>query len=84
MDHLGIGRLDLDDLFFDDDGLLFGRLEIAGRLRLGAQTLDGIQDRLLLRDKSVSKFLRPIQFIVHHGQHLGKIDQRFHARIPTL
>jgi len=33
---LRIGGFDLDDLFLDDDRLLFGRLEIPRRLRFGA------------------------------------------------
>ena len=35
VNHLRTGRLDPNNFLFDDDGLLFGRLEIARRVRLG-------------------------------------------------
>ncbi len=36
VNYLRICRFNLDDLFLDNNGLLLGGLEIAGRLRLGA------------------------------------------------
>jgi len=44
--------------------------------------LHGIHDILLLREEGVAELLRPVELLVHHRQHVGKRDQRFHARVP--
>jgi hypothetical protein len=68
----------------DDHPLLFRRLQVPLRLRLAAQSLDGIQHILLLGEKRVSQLLSQVDLLAHHGKHLGKIHQGLDARIPGL
>lgn len=87
--HLGIGRFDLDHGglclgLLDDHRLLFRGLQVALRLRPGAESLDGIQHVLLLRQKRVAEPLGHVELLTHHGKYLGKVHQRLHTRIPVL
>ena len=87
--HLGIGRFDLDHGglrcgLLDDHRLLFRGLQVALRLRLGAESLDGVHDVLLLRQKRVAQLLGHVELLAHRGKDLGKVHQRFHTRIPAL
>jgi hypothetical protein len=49
-----------------------------------AQALDRIQNLFLVRQKSIAEFLRPVELLAHHREHLGKSHQRFDARVPIL
>jgi hypothetical protein len=98
--HLRIGRLNpdhsgllrcrlLDDRgwrrgWLDDHRLLFCGLQVALRLRLGAESLDGVHDVLLLRQKRVAQLQSHVELLAHRGQDLGKVHQRLHTWVPTL
>ena len=69
--HLGIGRFNLDHGglclgLLDDHRLLVCGLQVALRLRLGAQSLHGVQDILLLRQKRVAQLLGQVDLFAHH------------------
>jgi hypothetical protein len=68
----------------DDHPLLFCCLQVPLRLRLAAQSLDGIQHILLLGEKRVPQLLGQVDLLAHHGKHLGKVHQGPNARIPGL
>jgi len=75
---------DVLGLLFHNDLLLLGGLEVPRSLRLLPQPLHRSHHIFLLRKDSVSQLLCPVQLIVHHGQHIGEIDERFDARVPGL
>lgn len=84
VNNLRIGGFNLDDLLLNDDRLLFCRFQISRCLGLGAQALNGIHHRLLVRQKRIAQLLRHVDFFAHHRQHLREIDQRLDAGIPRL
>jgi hypothetical protein len=49
-----------------------------------AQALDGIHQVLLLAQEGVAELLRPVELVIHHGEHLREEDERFHAVVPRL
>ena len=64
----------------DQEAFVMHRL--ADARKLGAQLLNGDHHRLLLRQESIAQFSCPIQLVIHHGEHLRKRHERFHAQIP--
>jgi hypothetical protein len=68
----------------DDDILLFRGLQVALRIGLGAEALDGVHNVLLLRQKRVAQPLGYVELLAHRGKYLGKVHQRLHTRVPTL
>jgi hypothetical protein len=66
------------------DDLLFGRLQVAGRLRLRAQALHRIHHCRLLIRKRVTKLLCPVEVAVQQRQNRREWNQRFDARVPGL
>ena len=68
----------------DLDLLLFGRLQLAIGLSLGAQALDRIHHVGLLRQHRIAEFLGPIEIVVHHGEYGRHRYQCLHARVPIL
>ena len=91
IDNLGIGGLNNDGLglaagglVLHGDRLLRVGLEVALGLGLLTQDLKGIHHALLVREKRVAELIGPSEFVVHHGQDLGKGRERFDAGVPAL
>ena len=88
IDHVGVGRLDGDDLPVLDllhrDFLFLGRLQLVVRLRLGAQALDGVHHIGLLGDNRIAELLRPVKLRTHQLQHVRRRHQGLDAVIPRL
>jgi hypothetical protein len=59
----------------DDYRLFFRRLQIALRLRPGAESLNSVQDVLLLCQKRVAQLQGDVELLTHRGQDLGKVHQ---------
>jgi hypothetical protein len=59
--------------WLDDHRLLFCGLQVALRLCLGAESLDGVHDVLLLRQKRVAQLQGHVELLAHRGKHLGKV-----------
>jgi hypothetical protein len=74
--------LNLDILTFDNDRLLWGRLEIAGGISFLPQPLNGCRDIGLLRHESFAQPLCPRRLLSHHVEDLRKRRERLHALIP--
>jgi hypothetical protein len=68
----------------DDHLLLFRGLQVALRLRLSTESLDGVHDVLLLRQKRVAQLQGHVELLAHRAKDLGKVHQRFHTRVPVL
>lgn len=47
-----------------------------------AQTLDAVEDILLLRGEGVNHLLHPIEIAVELREHLREPHQEFYARVP--
>ena len=87
VDDLGIDGHDLDDRLgglLHDHGLLRRGGERSLSLGPRAQPLDGIHQVLLLAQEGVAELLRPVEPVVHHGEHLREKDERLHAVVPRL
>ena len=82
--HLGPRRLDHDVALLDHDALLVVGLQVACRLRLGAQPLDSVHHGLGVAQKGVAELLRPLELVIHHRQHGRKLRERSDARLPAL
>ena len=88
INHLRVGRLDLDDglrlnrLYLDL--LLFRRLQLTGVLRLLPHPLDGIHYFALLIEESVAKILRPLNIRVQQFEQVGESHHSLHAGVPRL
>jgi hypothetical protein len=75
--------LDLYVLSADNDFLLLGGFEVPGCIRLLPHFLDFAHHVLLLRQKSLAQFGRPIHMLVHHAEHLRKRNQRLDTQVPV-
>ena len=64
--------------------MLFCRLQLVVRIRLGAQPLNGVHHIGLLRENCVTELLCPVQLVAHHLQHVGGCRERFDAFVPSL
>jgi hypothetical protein len=89
LDNRGLRRGLLDNRglrrgLLNDHRLLFRGLQVALRLRLGTESLNGVQDVLLLRQKRVAQPLGHVELLAHHGKDLGEVHQRLHTRVPAL
>src|SRR5580704_2610630 len=58
--------------------------QLSGLLGFCAHSLDCIHYILLLREKSVAEIGRPGNVVIQTLEHVGKHDQRLHARVPIL
>jgi hypothetical protein len=84
IDRVRADWLDGNFVCFAPDGLLGRGLQCASSRRSPAQTLNGVHDIRLLREKGVADLLAPLQIRVHHAQNVGEWYQRLYAQIPTL
>ena len=66
------------------DLLLFARFQIAGHFGLLAQSLNCVLDIVGLGEKGFAELVGPVQFLVHHRQHLRYRRQSLDAWIPRL
>ena len=88
VNHLRVGRLYDNHLLTIGGGLGFDLLlgcclQIAGCQRLGAQSLDRIENGFLVGSVRLAERLRPIRLLGHHLDHLGKGRQRDVWRIEA-
>jgi len=88
VNHLRVGRLYDNHLLTIGGGLGFDLLlgcclQIAGCQRLGAQSLDRIENGFLVGSVRLAERLRPIRLLGHHLDHLGKRRQRDVWRIEA-
>src|SRR6185503_15995979 len=84
VDHLRIGRNDLDDLLLDFEDLLAVALQVAGRLRLAAKGLHRVEYRLLVGDHGLAKLRSPVEVGTHLLDDFGIVDQRLDRVIPAI
>ena len=77
-------RFDHDASILLDDALLLVALQISRRLCTRPQRLDRLHDLLLVGEESIANLLRPVELVVHHGQHLRECGERLNAGIPIL
>ncbi len=68
----------------DGDDLLRVAGEVARRLRLLPEELDGIHHLAGLREERIAQVAHPRGLLAQHCEHLRKRDQRLHARVPRL
>src|SRR5262245_6411009 len=88
IDGLRVCRLDRNDLpilrVLQRDLLLPRRYQLFSAVGLGSQALNGIHHIRLLCEHSVSQFLRPVEFGIHHREHRRRRNERLDAVIPAL
>ncbi|SAL87932.1 hypothetical protein AWB68_08595 [Caballeronia choica] len=91
IDHFRVRRLDAHNRGLagrrrglDYDLLLLVRFQVARVLRACPQPLHSSEDLFLLRKKSVSEPLRPVELVTHRLEYLRECHQRFHAGVPRL
>ncbi|MFZ2447399.1 MAG: hypothetical protein WAW37_13670, partial [Syntrophobacteraceae bacterium] len=82
VDDRRVNRLDHDLLSGHDHLFSFGGLEIAGYMRLLAQSLDGIHDIFRLIQESVTHILGPCDLLGHHPKDLRERRQRLDTGVP--
>ena len=88
VNHLWIGRLNNNYLLAFGGGLHYDLLlrrclQVAGCLRLRAQPLNRIEDAIHVGNECLAKRLRPIRFLDHHLDDLGKRRQRYQSGIEA-
>ena len=64
--------------------MLLVRLQIALRLRLRAQTLNGVHGVLPLTEEGIAELLHPVDLFVQQAEDLREAAQRLHAVVPVV
>ncbi len=84
INHLRVGRINIDNPLFHHDPLLLRRRQVTRGLSLQSAILNRSHHIFLLIEERCTKVLRPRKVLIHHRQHTGIIRQRLHTGIPAL
>ena len=84
VNYFFIGRCDLDNAIVVGDGLAFVGFEITGSISAIAKRFDSRQNVRLLVDNGFAEPPGPVDFLVHHVDDFGIVQQCDHRLVPGL